>query len=1259
MKKMFNKMYGTVCKTLLVIALLFSVVAPSINTIAAATYNVQERFIGSWTAVAGGSEALRGSGTFITVNGGESWCFQANKGAATGANEEITPEVIGVSRDMVARLSLIAWYGYRSQPSDDNYVLTQNLIWQELGYLSYYKSAAYPTKASMQGWFNDVLSKVNSFGNMPSFQGETYEVNVNQTLTLEDTNGVLSALNVESVSGALVTKSGNTLSIVPDITSNDTIRIFFNRGLTPEQTQTNFIVRQGNSQAVSSCFSGGDPYDSWVNIKVNKFGSLELEKQDNKTNFVPGTSFKLSYNADMSSPIGTYTTSGDGKIKVDELLPQKVYIQETAVPDHLILDSTIYSKDIVSNVTTLYNAVNNWKQGYIQAVKKDLDSGKVVKKAGTIFNVYRNDNALVATITSNASGVAKTGLLDYGDYYIQETRAPNGFTIDTTKYPINVRTHLETVEQIVSNKEVRGSIELTKEDSETGGTAQGSSSLLGAKYKLYAKSNIIDPADGSILISANTMISEKEIDSNRKIVWEQLYLGEYYVQESLAPTGYNIDPTKHNVTLSYADQNTAIITKSTTSKEDVIRGDIYLVKYLDDTINNPSLQKPGKNIVFKITSKTNGSSIYIKTNEHGHASTQKEYYKDEACTQKFNSNTRGALPFDTYTIEEVASTTPPGFIPAGKWEATISAQGSVLHYIIKNTDINSPVIVVKADKTTGNTIPMANTEFELYDKDMKLVTMTTRYPSTVVHKSFKTDQNGQFQFPEMVPFGKYFLKEINAPDGYLKGELLEFDVASNDVGNWEKPLVISFYDNPAMGKANIQKIDDNTGDGIVNTVIGIYAREDIVTLDGTTRALKDELVDTVTTIAEGKATTKELFLGKYYAKESKQAPGFSLSDQEYDFELKYKDQDTAVVEVEVELRNTPTEFKLVKKDKDTGEVLEGVTYKVWNKDIENSIENDEIDLGFGIGNNLLDPIFNFMTTYTTNENGEINIKYLMPGTYNVVEEETIDGYILDDTVHEFTVDENGLINNKAVYELEVTNSKTKTTFSKVDTEGKLLEGAEFDIVDAKTKEVITSFTSKLEPVVIEKLIDGKEYILRETEAPEGYKLLTEDVSFTIDKTNTSVAIVNELLLTQIQVNKVDSQTNLPVLSKDFQFTMYSDKECTQVLDVVNADTEDGTATFKDVVYGQIVYIKETSAPEGYLLSDEVKEITLNMELEGIGEIHSFVYLNDLMPIIVTEIPTGDNANAMCFIGLLFVSLGSCIMLVGYKKYERAKKSKKL
>ena len=103
-----------------------------------------------------------------------------------------------------------------------------------------------------------------------------------------------------------------------------------------------------------------DPISTRVSVTVKKYGSLKIAKQDEDGKYVPNTSFKLSYNADMSNPIGTYKTGADGTVTIPNLLPKTVYVQEIKRSRSLSLDSTIYSVTIKANKTATLYCSNNW-----------------------------------------------------------------------------------------------------------------------------------------------------------------------------------------------------------------------------------------------------------------------------------------------------------------------------------------------------------------------------------------------------------------------------------------------------------------------------------------------------------------------------------------------------------------------------------------------------------------------------------------------------------------------------------------------------------------------------------------------------------------------------------------------------------------------------------------------------------------------------------------------------------------------------------
>ena len=215
-------------------------------------------------------------------------------------------------------------------------------------------------------------------------------------------------------------------------------------------------------------------------------------------------------------------------------------------------------------------------------------------------------------------------------------------------------------------------------------------------------------------------------------------------------------------------------------------------------------------------------------------------------------------------------------------------------------------------------------------------------------------------------------------------------------------------------------------------------------------------------------------------------------------------------------------------------------------------------------------------------------------------------------------------------------------------DGKDVEGAKLTVTDKETGETVDEWTTGKEDHYVSGLEEGKTYTLTEVVAPDGY-YTAESIDFTVttDKEIQKVEMKDAPVLTKIQVNKVDSKTKKAIVSKDFEFTMYSDAECKNEITKVNANQENGTATFENVRFGTY-YIKETKAPVGYLLSDEVKKVVVDKNLEGVGNVYSFVYENTLNPV---EVKTGDNTNIAGLVGLGLISGCAIVVFVVRRRKE--------
>ena len=760
-------------------------------------------------------------------------------------------------------------------------------------------------------------------------------------------------------------------------------------------------------------------------------------------------------------------------------------------------------------------------------------------------------------------------MLPLGIVTIRECKAPNGYLLNETLYVRKIQedgTDQESVtgEQVpvVPNTPQKIQIEIQKVDSETDkGEAQGAAALKGAEYEVRDQAgNVVE-----------TLITDKKGYAKTK----ELPIGNYTVKETKASNGYLLDEKKYPIKGEAKDEENRVFLYKTKSKETVIRGDVELIKLRENENEDEDTLHGLEGVEFTFTSKTTGKTVAkIVTDKNGYATTASKEHP------------RGSLPFDTYLVEETKH--PEGLKPIEPFEVTIQEEGVVWKGIYKEDKlIVSPITVVKMDASTGKKIPIKGVEFRLLDADKKPITMTTHYPSEVVHKTFKTDENGQFTFPEKLKYGVYYLEEVNAPEGYLKGELLQFEVKEGAV--WNQPLVVKYFDKNAMGKIQIKKNDAETKEKLSGAVFEVRASEDIVTPDQTVRIKKGEVAETLIVGEDGTALSKELYIGKYEIQETKQPDGYVLDPKCYEVEIKYQDQNTPVVLTEISIPNEPTKVRLVKSEKGSETPLSGVTFHFWKKGEEN--EKREV---------------------TTEKDGTILLEQLLPGTYCFQEIRTLPGYILDPAVYEVVVEADGTINGEKEEILNVENDYTKVEFTKHDrASGKVLEGGRYQITNLSGN-VLDEWKGKTTPHLTEKLLPGTEYIFKEIEAPSGY-LVAEDVRFTVANTEEiqKVRMEDENAMGKIRIVKTDRSTKERLNGAVFEIHAAEDiitpdgtvqLKKGELADTITTgieieDMEEkgaGIACSKELFFGKYV-ITEKKPPVGYVLDQQSYPIDLTYE----------------------------------------------------------------
>lgn len=189
----------------------------------------------------------------------------------------------------------------------------------------------------------------------------------------------------------------------------------------------------------------------------------------------------------------------------------------------------------------------------------------------------------------------------------------------------------------------------------------------------------------------------------------------------------------------------------------------------------------------------------------------------------------------------------------------------------------------KHDAETGKIIPASGVGFQVRDVSTgETVSQTVYYPTPVTIDTFFTNEEGWLMLPCELPYGQYELIEMETCYGYV----LDSEPVPFTVDGTQNVVVVEKHNMPQKGKINIIKVGEvfasvtsmDGGDkdgasliyqpvyeirGLEGATYEIRAAEDIYTSDGTLRASKGEVVDTITTAKSGLAVSKELYLGKY------------------------------------------------------------------------------------------------------------------------------------------------------------------------------------------------------------------------------------------------------------------------------------------------------------------------------------------------------------------------------------------------------------
>ena len=768
---------------------------------------------------------------------------------------------------------------------------------------------------------------------------------------------------------------------------------------------------------------------------------------------------------------------------------------------------------------------------------------------GAVYGLYQN-GIEIARKTTDVNGYAKFENVTAGNYDLKEITPPKGYALDKTIYPVTINSSQTTrvdVKDYPQSDPV--SILLGKVDKDTTqNMPQGSASLEGAEFtiKYYAVQSDKDPAEtGKKPVRTWIMKTDENgkcrLDEKYKVSGDEFWknpfgvatlpLGTITIQETKAPKGYLLNEEIFVRQITSKGTAESVETYNMpTIEEEVIRGDIQLVKY-GETNDEPGdsgadIKKPLKDIKFHLTSKTTGDVYTIITDEQG-----------VATTKQLGTSDRGNLPFDTYTVSEESPY--PEYDIIAPFEVTVDEEGKTYTYILRNDTVDAPLSVQKVDKETGKVIPIAGAQFQILDENKKPITMKVSYPTPMEIDTFETDANGSFTLPEKLEYGSYYLHETKAPEGYLLG-IEDIPFVVDQEFDWENPLSITYPDAPAKGKIRVTKTDKETDKPIPSGAeFTVTAAEDITTPDGTIRTEKGTVVATLTTDEKGKAETEALYLGKYVVKETKAPNGYLLNPKEFAVTLEYEDQETEIVYGKVTVPDDLAKGKIrVKKtDAETGSGLSGAEFEIRAKeDIVTPDGTVKVKAG------------TVVDTIKTSDKGTAETKELYLGKYEVQETKAPQGYLLNTQKYPveliYADQETEIVYGDVTVPDEL--AKGQIEILKKDEEtGNLLSGAEFTVtaaedittpdgtLRAEKGTVVDTIVTDTTGIARSKELYLGKYVVKETKQPIGFIRPDQTWDVELKYADQKTELVKENLTiknqpTEIIIDKKETGTDKPL-----------------------------------------------------------------------------------------------------------------------------------
>lgn len=745
-------------------------------------------------------------------------------------------------------------------------------------------------------------STVELTANGSGFSGQTAVklTNINSGYTL-NTSGLPAGASVTGYTGS----RSETLTItVPTSAAGQSFSISAQGSDTRSVDNiTAYVPSSGGLQKIFLCATNAQVVaTAQFSVAVPAYGKIKIVKNGENSEKLAGVKFGVFSDSACKNKITELVTGADGTITSGDLPAGTVYVKEISTISPYVLTSTAQTIAITVNQTATATFANVKATGKIRIEKvgdvltskesEETEYGTVSVPAysqkglaGVVYEVKNSAGTVVATVTSNSSGIAETDALPFGSYSVQEKSAPAGYIVDDTVHTMTLaykdqNTPVVSVTIKADNELQTGGVKIRKITEKFNHEKIDFYNALaeGYVFGLYTAETIGDlPAE--VLVEVLTTDDQGIAESTTKLPH-----GKYYLKELAVPVE-TIEMLTEKIPLTI-DSELNVQHYDSPIYNTMFKAKIGVYK-LDAADNDRALA----GAMFEVRDASGKLFDTIKTNDKGYAETIE-------------------IPVGIYKVKEIAP--PAGFILSDEVKTITLTTEDKETAVFERTNKANEVTLTKTDLTTSAPVPGATVE--IYGKDGKLF-----------YKGV-TDKDGKITMKEL-PAGEYTFKETICPDGYA----LNTEVFTFSIDNYGKVTgTTSFTDEPIT--LTITKMDTYTGKPFAG--VGFTLKD----ADGNT--VKTKMTDKGYRVAaedgeesfkvddKGFAEFRYLKAGKYTLVED--APLGYIADDSIAVELTTAHSKSKPLAVTV--NNCPTGVKIIKIDAKTNKPLTGAGFRIKVKD---------------------------------------------------------------------------------------------------------------------------------------------------------------------------------------------------------------------------------------------------------------------------------------------------------------------------------------